>query len=221
MENNNYFLELNKIDVSSFVEKKNGMNYLSWAYAWQEIKAKFPDANYKIYERENGVIYWDDGKTAWVKTGVTINGIEHIEYLPIMDYRNQSIPVEKITSFAVNTAIQRSLTKACARHGLGLYIYAGEDLPVETAEKQAETKNILHEGLIDIKNTIELIIRNSKDKDDAAKRKTLIANTIKSYVKTKDGKSTSDYRIITDVNVMNKVRQVLKDMESNLTKGDN
>lgn len=221
MENNNYFLELNKIDVSSFVEKKNGMNYLSWAYAWQEIKAKFPDANYKIYERENGVIYWDDGRTAWVKTGVTINGIEHIEYLPIMDYRNQSIPVEKITSFAVNTAIQRSLTKACARHGLGLYIYAGEDLPVETAEKQAETKNILHEGLIDIKNTIGLIIRNSKDKDDAAKRKTLIANTIKSYVKTKDGKSTSDYRIITDVNVMNKVRQALKDMESNLTKGDN
>lgn len=221
MENNNYFLELNKIDVSSFVEKKNGMNYLSWAYAWQEIKAKFPDANYKIYERENGVIYWDDGRTAWVKTGVTINGIEHIEYLPIMDYRNQSIPVEKITSFAVNTAIQRSLTKACARHGLGLYIYAGEDLPVETAEKQAETKNILHEGLIDIKNTIELIIGNSKDKDDAAKRKTLIANTIKSYVKTKDGKSTSDYRIITDVNVMNKVRQALKGMESNLTKGDN
>ena len=61
--------------------------------------------------------------------GVTVNGIEHIEYLPVMDYRNQSINADKVTSFDVNKAIQRSLTKAVARHGLGLYIYAGEDLP--------------------------------------------------------------------------------------------
>jgi hypothetical protein len=60
-----------------------------------------------------------------------VNGIEHIEYLPVMDFRNASIPVEKVTSFDVNKAIQRSLTKAVARHGLGLYVYAGEDLPEE------------------------------------------------------------------------------------------
>lgn len=125
----NYFKILNDINVSDKVEEKNGLTYLSWAWAWAEIKKLHPTANYKVYEQENGCIYWTDGKTAWVKTGVTVNEIEHIEYLPIMDFRNNSIPVEKITSFEVNKAIQRSLTKAVARHGLGLYIYAGEDLP--------------------------------------------------------------------------------------------
>lgn len=127
--NENLFTKLNSIDVSDHVEKKNGLNYLSWAWAWTEVKKIYPQANYKIYETESGCIYWTDGRTAWVKTGVIIEGLEHIEYLPIMDYKNQSIPLEKITSFDVNTAIQRSLTKAVARHGLGLYIYAGEDLP--------------------------------------------------------------------------------------------
>ena len=125
----NYFIKLNNIDCSKKIEKKNGLSYLSWAWAWGEIKKIHPKANYKIYETENGVNYWTDGRTGWVKTGVTIDDIEHIEYLPIMDFKNKSIPLESITSFDVNKAIQRSLTKACARHGLGLYIYAGEDLP--------------------------------------------------------------------------------------------
>ena len=125
----NYFIKLNNIDCSKKIEKKNGLSYLSWAWAWGEIKKINPTANYKIYETENGVNYWTDGRTCWVKTGVTIDDIEHIEYLPIMDFKNKSILLENITSFDVNKAIQRSLTKACARHGLGLYIYAGEDLP--------------------------------------------------------------------------------------------
>ena len=95
----NYFNDLNAINVSDKVEKKNNLSYLSWAFAWGEIKKRFPDANYKVYERDDGCIYWTDGKTAWVKTGVTVNGIEHIEYLPVMDFRNNSIPLEKITSF--------------------------------------------------------------------------------------------------------------------------
>lgn len=127
----NYFNELNSINVSDKTEKKNGLTYLSWAWAWGEVKKHFPDANYTVYEAENGCFYHTDGHTCWVKTGVTVNGIEHIEYLPIMDHRNNSIPVDKVTSFDANKAIQRSLTKACARHGLGLYIYAGEDLPEE------------------------------------------------------------------------------------------
>ena len=139
MEEKNYFIELNSIDVNDKVEKKNGLTYLSWAYAWGEVKKRYPDANYKVYEDFNGCIYFNDGRTAWVKTGVIINGIEHIEYLPIMDYKNKSIPLEQITSFDVNKTIQRSLTKAVARHGLGLYIYAGEDLP-ETPEKTSENK---------------------------------------------------------------------------------
>lgn len=125
----NYFATLNSINVNEKTERKNGLTYLSWAWAWAEVKKLFPDAVYTIYENANGWNYHTDGKTCWVKTGVTVNGIEHIEYLPVMDHRNKSIPVDQVTSFDVNKAIQRSLTKAAARHGLGLYIYAGEDLP--------------------------------------------------------------------------------------------
>ena len=127
----NYFVALNNINVNDKTEKKNGLTYLSWAWAWGEVKKLFPDATYTIYENGVGWNYHTDGRTCWVKTGVTVNGVEHVEYLPVMDFRNASIPAEKVTSFDVNKAIQRSLTKAVARHGLGLYIYAGEDLPEE------------------------------------------------------------------------------------------
>lgn len=139
----NYFTTLNAINVSSKTEKKNGLTYLSWAWAWAEVKKLFPDAVYTIYENADGWFYHTDGKTCWVKTGVTVNGIEHIEYLPVMDHKNKSIPANAVTSFDVNKAIQRSLTKAVARHGLGLYIYAGEDLPEDEAGqpiKPAEPK---------------------------------------------------------------------------------
>jgi hypothetical protein len=138
MAEKNYFEVLNNIDVGDKIEKKNGLSYLSWAWAWGEIKKRHPDAIYTIYENADGLFYHTDGKTAWVKTGVTVNGIEHIEYLPVMDYRNKSIPANNITSFDVNKAIQRSLTKACARHGLGLYIYAGEDLPEDAPRPTRE-----------------------------------------------------------------------------------
>ena len=139
-ESKNYFTDLNGVDVSKKVEKKNGLSYLSWAWAWAELKKRYPDSTYTIYENENGLFYHTDGRTAWVKTGVTVNGIEHIEYLPVMDYRNNSIPLDKLTSFDVNKAIQRSLTKAVARHGLGLYIYAGEDLPEEATAEAVEAE---------------------------------------------------------------------------------
>lgn len=138
----NYFIELNEINVSGKTEKKNGLTYLSWAWAWCELKKLHPDASYTIYENADGWCYHTDGRTAWVKTGVIVNGIEHIEYLPIMDYKNRSISLDKITSFDVNKAIQRSLTKACARHGLGLYVYAGEDLPEESSEQKGKPVDI-------------------------------------------------------------------------------
>lgn len=143
------FETLSAVNVNGHTEKKNGLTYLSWAWAWAEVKKAYPDAQYKIYETSEGCIYWTDGRTCWVKTGVTINGLEHIEYLPVMDFRNASIPAEKVTSTDVNKAIQRSLTKACARHGLGLYIYAGEDLPEtgQTQEPQQEKVNPAAERL--------------------------------------------------------------------------
>ncbi|MCH5157459.1 MAG: DUF1071 domain-containing protein [Clostridiales bacterium] len=146
----NYFNELNIIDVSKKTEKKNALTYLSWAWAWGEVKKLHPDAQYKVYENADGWNYFTDGRTCWVKVSMTINDLEHIEYLPVMDNRNTSIPADKVTSFDVNKAIQRAITKACARHGLGLYIYAGEDLPedVKTVEQRhmtVEQKEILQD----------------------------------------------------------------------------
>ena len=147
----NYFEELNKIDVSGKIEKKNNLSYLSWAWAWGELKKRHPTASYTVYENADGWNYFTDGRTAWVKTGVTVDGLEHIEYLPVMDFRNKSIPLEQVTSFDVNKTIQRSLTKAVARHGLGLYIYAGEDLPEqEKPELPQELVNAIAEcGTVD------------------------------------------------------------------------
>ena len=140
----NYFKKLYDVNMKGKVKKKNGMNYVSWAAAWAEVKKIYPEATYHIYEREtpDGLVinYFTDGKTCWVKTGVTINSIEHIEDLPVMDFKNQSIKLENVTSSDVNKAIQRSLTKACARHGLALYIYEGEDLP-ETVKKEKEEQD--------------------------------------------------------------------------------
>ena len=132
------FETLVAINCNDHTEKKNGLTYLAWAWAWRKVKENYPKASYTIYENADGLFYHTDGKTCWVKTGVTIEGQELIEYLPVMDARNKSIPLDAVTSFDVNKAIQRSLTKAIARHGLGLYIYAGEDLPEEERDKQAE-----------------------------------------------------------------------------------
>jgi len=141
-ENKSVYEVLSKIDVSNKVETKNGLSYLSWAWAWHMVKINFPNANYTIYENKDGWNYHTDGRTAWVKTGVSIDGLEHIEYLPVMDFRNKSIPLEQVSSFDVNKAIQRSLTKALARLGVGLSLYAGEDLPLDSSGTMPEQKPI-------------------------------------------------------------------------------
>jgi hypothetical protein len=146
-EKKSVFEVLNAINVNEHTEKKNGLTYLSWAWAWAEVKKHYPDAFYTIYENKDGLNYHTDGRTCWVKTGVTIEGLEHVEYLPVMDYKNQSIGADRVTSFDVNKAIQRSLTKAVARHGLGLYIYAGEDLP-ET--EQENSNDALGNACLDV-----------------------------------------------------------------------
>lgn len=141
-EQKNRFSDLAKIDCSEYVEKKGNLSYLSWTWAWKKLMELYPDSYSTVYEDEGGRIYFTDGKTAWVKTGVTlVDGDyckEAIEYLPVMDNRNNPIPAGQITSTAVNKAIQRSITKAIARHGLGLYIYSGEDLPEESAPEPAK-----------------------------------------------------------------------------------
>ena len=166
MENKSVFEVLNAIDCSEHIEKKNGLTYLSWAWAWQILKKHYPAATYQIYEDAQGRNYHTDGRTCWVKTGVSVEGIEHIEYLPVMDFRNASILVDKVTSFDVNKAIQRSLTKAVARHGLGLYIYAGEDLPdaADDEKRPAPTKPVQQPKPIDIDTLNKYIIGYAQGK---------------------------------------------------------
>lgn len=148
MENNkkSVFETLNTINVSGKTEKKNGLTYLSWAYAWAEVKKLYPTAQYHVYERDTQqygpVNYFTDGKTCWVKVGVTIEGMEHVEMLPVMNFKNQSIPLDKVTSCDVNKAIQRAITKAIGRQGLGLYIYAGEDIPENASQSQPVVKPV-------------------------------------------------------------------------------
>jgi len=161
------FSKLNAVNVSDKVEKKNNLSYLSWAWAWGEVKKEYPRANYRVYETADGTIYWTDKRTAWVKVGVTIEELEHIEYLPVMDFNNKSITIDKVTSFDVNKTIQRALTKAIARHGLGLYIYAGEDMPEKSedhgkgeeqkTEKPSAPAKLAAEGPLAYKGPIEAV----------------------------------------------------------------
>lgn len=114
------------------------------AYAWAEVKKLYPTAQYHVYERDTQwgpVNYFTDGRTCWVKVGVTIDGLEHVEMLPIMDYRNKAIPLDKVDSCSANKTIQRAITKACGRHGMGLYIYAGEDYP-ECESQSRDTRQV-------------------------------------------------------------------------------
>lgn len=146
------FKELNSINVNKMTEKKGNLTYLSWAYAWQETMKVCPDMTRTVYESATGNNYHTDGKTAWVKVGITIGGQEHIDYLPIMDARNAALPIEKVTSFDVNKAIQRSTTKAIGLHGLGLYIYAGEDMPDDEKAAKAPSEPAIIELVVGDEN---------------------------------------------------------------------
>ena len=138
----NIFKDLSSISVKDKTEKKGKFSYLSWATAWSMIKNEYPNAQRKVYESEHtGLNFFTDGKTAYVKVGITISDMEHIDYLPVMDYRNNSISIEKVSSMDVNTAIQRSTAKAIAMHGLGLSLWIGEDtsLVVHTSTPVSKT----------------------------------------------------------------------------------
>lgn len=202
----NYFKELYDIDFSSKVEQKNGLSYSPWTDVWAEVKKKHGDATYHIYEQELSVKrfvdneeiittfgrpWFDDGKTGWVKTGVTINGIEHIEDLPILDFKNKAIAASAITSADANKAIQRSITKACARHGCGLHVYQKD----EHSEEITELTKIRAEIM------------------DLMKKKVALSEEAKSKVeklcKEADADANGDPRLIEDLEVLKKLKKNL------------
>ena len=119
--------ELLKINVNGHLEKKGNLSYLSWAWAWAEVLKVDPGARWTAHEWDNNPVMYLRNGTAMVKVSVEIKGDIKTCLLPVMDNRNRAIVDPD--AFAVNTAIMRCLAKAIAMHGLGLYIYAGEDLP--------------------------------------------------------------------------------------------
>lgn len=131
----NYFTALAEVDCSKHTEKKAGFTYLSWAFAVKELLARHPDATWKVYEDANGAPFIATALGYFVKVGVTVNGIERIQVHPVLDNANKAL--KEPNPFQINTSIQRALVKAIALHGLGLYIYAGEDLPDKPEEPPA------------------------------------------------------------------------------------
>lgn len=137
------FKTLNAINVNENTEKKGNLTYLSWAWAWTKVKEVYPDANYKIktYGELNKPYLYDEDLGYMVFTQVTIEDTTHEMWLPVMDFKNKAMMKGQATMFDINKTIMRCLTKNLGMFGLGLYIYAGEDLPaeVETDRVKIET----------------------------------------------------------------------------------
>lgn len=143
------FQELYSLNVNEYVEKKQGLSYLTWSYAWAEFKKVYPDATYNVRTDESGRCYFGDEKIGYmVYTTVTAGGLTYEMWLPVMDNANKAMKleaytystrqgdktVEAISMFDINKAVMRCLVKNLAMFGLGLYIYAGEDLPEDIKE---------------------------------------------------------------------------------------
>jgi hypothetical protein len=151
MEKQNVFNTLNAVDVNGHTEKKSNLTYLSWVWAWGETVKRYPEAAYEVMKDPNGLPYFSSPLGIMVYTRVTIEGQTREMWLPVMDGANRALTAEPrvikskygdtavpaATMFDVNKAIMRCLTKNLAMFGLGLYIYAGEDLPEAVKEEQA------------------------------------------------------------------------------------
>jgi hypothetical protein len=144
------FEKLSSINVNDKVEKKNGLSYVSWIFAWSEVKKVYPSANYRVVNFDNKPYLFDEHLGYLVQTEVTIEGETIPMQLPVMDnmnraqrhivYQKFNKDIQPATMFDINTAIMRCLTKNLAMFGLGLYIYAGEDIPNESDQDREVEK---------------------------------------------------------------------------------
>jgi hypothetical protein len=150
----NYFLKLRQVDVGEFIEKKNNLSYLSWAYAVDLLYQHDPDANYEFLEP---TVYPDGSMMVWCK--LTAFGKVTTQYLPVMDYKNKAVC--NPNSMDINKAMQRCLATAIAvGTGVGLYIYRGEDIPVDdnvnNSEKEDKRKKLMDDYVVKFTNTTSL-----------------------------------------------------------------
>lgn len=133
----NYFVELSKIDVNSHVEKKGQFSYLSWPFAVSQLRQFDPAATWHV-QRFDGLPYLSTDLGVFVEVAVCVKGVSLSQIHPVLDSKNR--PILAPTAFDINTSIQRCLVKAIALHGLGLYLYSGEDLPlIESDDNKGAT----------------------------------------------------------------------------------
>ena len=137
--NDNYFTRLSAINVSEYVEKKGQFAYLSWAYAVSQLRQFDPTATWQV-QRFEGIPFLNTEAGVFVEVAVCVKGVSLSQIHPVLDSKNR--PILAPTAFDINTSIQRCLVKAIALHGLGLNLYAGEDLPLANDEPKAEDKPV-------------------------------------------------------------------------------
>jgi hypothetical protein len=163
-EPNMKFNELRKINVTEKVEKKNGLSYLSWAWAVDTLLQHDPNATWEYKPHQT----WNE--TVMVFCEVKAFGVSRTAQLPVMDHRNKAI--SEPDAFQVNTAMQRCLAKAISLHGIGLYIYAGEDLPEEAKEDPTDHLKIVSEAenMEDLKQAFTTAYKALKNNPEAIKQ---------------------------------------------------
>ena len=157
----NYFTELVQVDVTRHIEKKGKFSYLSWAYAVRELKKRHPSATWTVHEWD-GVPFIKSECGFFVKVTVIVNDVEMTQVHPVLNHQNQ--PITAPNSFQINTSIQRCLAKAIALHGLGIHLFAGEDLPPSPPLDDGQAKELISllesndkEGLVDgVKHQISI-----------------------------------------------------------------
>lgn len=219
------FEKLYSINVNENTETKQGLTYLSWAWAWAEFKKQYPEARYEIkkFGTEQKPYLEDKDLGYMVFTSVTVDDLTHEMWLPVMDSSNKAMKstpyeyktkkgvftVASATMFDINKAIMRCLTKNLAMFGLGLYIYAGEDLPEETEEeriKKIEEKKKIEEQKRKHSALLGLF--------DFAKSKGIESAQIQEYMSTFLNKSKTSELTMEEITELN---QYVRDL-SNLTK---
>lgn len=138
--------ELLDLNVNAFTEKKGGLAYLSWANAWKEFIKVYPDAVYTVIKNERGLPVFGNSEFGYMSyTTVTAGNITHEMWLPVMDYKNKAML--KPSMFDINKTVMRCLTKNLAMFGLGLYIYAGEDLPEADNNNQPGVRTLINRAI--------------------------------------------------------------------------
>ena len=183
-EKKDFFSVLSAIDCSKLVQKRNSLDYLPWATTWKLLKQHYPYSTYRVRKAADGRNYHHDGHTAWVEVELTLveqdeAGALHehsiTEMLAVMDYAKRSIPLDKLNSTDVVNTIQRCLTKACARMGLGIAVYGAEDYDDLPEEKHPQPDNVV--DLTEIRQRLDVGIKKYT-KDMSKEQKVHFVNTI-------------------------------------------